>query len=116
MRWMYEHRLKPYLLRTFGSQGYIQSLYIKIYDMGEAFIEEKLMDLVTKQSNPTIAMYARPGFVEVRITARARTEAEAKAMLSPLEEEMRRRLQRTAVAYDDETVAHVLGREALRRN
>ncbi|NJE33456.1 competence/damage-inducible protein A [Megasphaera sp. SW808] len=116
MRWMYEHRLKPYLLRTFGSQGYIQSLYIKIYDMGEAFIEEKLMDLVTKQSNPTIAMYARPGFVEVRITARARTEAEAKDMLAPLEEEMRRRLQRTAVAYDDETVAHVLGREALRRN
>ena len=40
MRWMYEHRLKPYLLRTFGSQGYIQSLYIKIYDMGEASLKK----------------------------------------------------------------------------
>lgn len=115
MRWMYEHRLKPYLLRTFGSQGYIQSLYVKIYDMGEAFIEEKLMDLVTAQSNPTIAMYARPGFVEVRITAQAHTEEEAGAMLAPLKAELNRRLQRTAVAYDDETVAHVLGRELQRR-
>ena len=116
MRWMYEHRLKPYLLRTFGSQGYIKSLYMKIYDMGEAFIEEKLMDLVRQQSNPTIAIYARPGFVEVRITARAQSEEEAAELLRPLEEEMRRRLQRTAVAYDDETIAGVLGRELLSRN
>lgn len=41
MRWMYTHRLRPWLLQTFGSQGYIKSLYMKIYDMGEAFIEEK---------------------------------------------------------------------------
>lgn len=51
MRWMYENRLKPWLLQTFGSQGCIASRYIKIYDMGEAFIEEKLMDLVKEQSN-----------------------------------------------------------------
>ena len=69
---MFEHRLKPYLLRTFGSQGYIESLYIKIYDMGEAFIEDRLMDFIKGQSNPTLAMYARPGFVEVRVTARHR--------------------------------------------
>lgn len=115
MRWMYEHCLKPYLLRTFGDQGYIKSSYMKIYDMGEAFIEEKLMDLVQEQSNPTIAMYARPGFVEVRLTARARTEAEADGLLRPLKDELRRRLHRTAVAYDDETIGAVLGRELLRR-
>ncbi|KMO86713.1 damage-inducible protein CinA [Megasphaera cerevisiae DSM 20462] len=115
MRWMYEQRLKPYLLRTFGSQGYIKSVYVKIYDMGEAFIEEKLMDLVQHQSNPTLAMYARPGFVEVRITARAATEAAAAVLLLPLEKELRQRLHRTAVAYDQETMADVLGRELLKR-
>lgn len=85
MRWMYENRLKPWLLQTFGSQGCIASRYIKIYDMGEAFIEEKLMDLVKEQSNPTLAMYARPGFVEVRLTARADREDQARALLAPLE-------------------------------
>lgn len=85
MRWMYENRLKPWLLQTFGSQGSIRSLYIKIYDMGEAFIEERLMDLVKDQSNPTLAMYARPGFVEVRLTARADSEEQAEELLLPLE-------------------------------
>lgn len=115
MRWMYQERLKPYLLRTFGSQGYIKSLYIKIYDMGEAFIEDRLMDLVQHQGNPTIAMYARPGFVEVRITAKAADEAAAEAMLAPLHQELKKRLHRTAVAYNQETIAHVLGRELLDR-
>ncbi|MCH4166271.1 MAG: competence/damage-inducible protein A [Megasphaera sp.] len=116
MRWMYENRLKPWLIQTFGSQGYIRSLYIKIYDMGEAFIEEKLMDLVKKQSNPTMAMYARPGYVEVRITAKADTEDEAAAMLAPLRDELQQRLQRTAVSYNDETMADVLGRELCCRH
>lgn len=111
MRWMYENRLKPWLLQTFGSQGSIRSLYIKIYDMGEAFIEERLMDLVKDQSNPTLAMYARPGFVEVRLTARADSEEQAEELLLPLEEEVRRRLNDQIVSFNDETMADVLGRE-----
>ncbi len=110
MRWMYENRLKPYLLQTFGSQGYIKSRYIKICDLGEAFIEETLMDLIKGQSNPTIAMYARPGFVEVRLTAKAANEAEATALLEPLTEELQRRLQRAAVTIDQEPLAAALGR------
>lgn len=111
MRWMYENRLKPWLLQTFGSQGSIRSLYIKIYDMGEAFIEERLMDLVKDQSNPTLAMYARPGFVEVRLTARADSEEQAEELLLPLEEEVRSRLNDQIVSFNDETMADVLGRE-----
>ena len=109
MRWMYENRLKPWLLQTFGSQGCIASRYIKIYDMGEAFIEEKLMDLVKEQSNPTLAMYARPGFVEVRLTARADWKDQAESLLEPLEEEVRSRLAGQIVSFDDDTMAHVLG-------
>ena len=77
--------------------------------MGEAFIEEKLMDLVKEQSNPTLAMYARPGFVEVRLTARADREDQARALLAPLEGEVRRRLAGQIVSFDDDTMAHVLG-------
>lgn len=113
MKWMFTHRLKPYLLQTFGSQGYIASLYVKIYDLGEAYIEEKLMDLIKAQTNPTIAMYARPGFVEVRLTAKAASQEEAEALLQPLKEELQRRLHRTAVTYNNEPMAALLGRIAL---
>lgn len=69
------------------------------------------MDLVKDQSNPTLAMYARPGFVEVRLTARADSEEQAEALLEPLEEEVRSRLNDQIVSFNDETMADVLGRE-----
>ncbi|ERT58203.1 competence/damage-inducible protein A [Megasphaera vaginalis (ex Srinivasan et al. 2021)] len=115
MQWMFVHRVQPYLLQRFGPQGYIQSLYVNIYDMGEALLEEKLMDLIIAQSNPTIAMYARPGFVEVRLTAQAETANAAQSLLQPLEKELRRRLARTAVTFNEETIADALGRELRRR-
>lgn len=115
MRWIFNNRVKTYLWRIFGSQGYIYSTYVKIYDMGEARIEDMIMDLVERQSNPTIAMYARIGFVEVRVTAKAADEETAKALVRPVEDELRKRLRRAAVTYNDETVAAALGRALLDR-
>lgn len=115
MKWMFTNRLKPYLLQTFGSQGYIASLYMKIYDLGEAYIEARLMDLIQNQTNPTIAMYARPGFVEVRLTAKGDSQEEAEALLQPLKETLQKRLHRTAVTYNQETMAALLGRIVLEK-
>ena len=115
MRWVFNNRVKTYLRHIFGSQGYIYSTYVKIYDMGEARIEDMIMDLVERQSNPTIAMYARIGFVEVRVTAKASDEETAKALVRPVEDELRKRLRRAAVTYNDETVAAALGRALLDR-
>lgn len=115
MRWVFNNRVKTYLRHIFGSQGYIYSTYVKIYDMGEARIEDMIMDLVERQSNPTIAMYARIGFVEVRVTAKAADEETAKALVRPVEDELRKRLRRAAVTYNDETVAAALGRALLDR-
>lgn len=115
MRWMFQNRLQPWLKQTFGLQGYIQSEYLKIYDLGEAFIEEKLLDLVKAQDNPTLALYARPGYVEVRLTAKAASPVEAEKRIRPLAAEVKRRLAGQIIAYDDETIADVLGR-LLRRD
>ena len=113
MRWMFENRLKPYLLETFGSQGCIESLIVKVYDMGESTMEEQIMDLMKAQSNPTLALYAKPGYVELRITAKADTKEEAVAMLAPIEKKLRERLHRTAVTYNDDTMAALLQRKLL---
>ncbi|MGE1062577.1 competence/damage-inducible protein A [Megasphaera paucivorans] len=113
MRWMYEHRLKLYLLENFGSQGCIKSLILKVYDMGESDMEQAVMDLVKGQSNPTLALYAKPGYVELRITARAATEEAAAALLRPMEYQLQQRLHRSVIAYNKETMAEVLGRTLL---
>ena len=52
-----------------------------------------------------------PDFVEVRLTARADNEEQAEALLEPVEEAVRRRLNDQIVSFNDETMADVLGRE-----
>lgn len=110
LQWMFFQRVVAFLQEQFGNQGYIVSRYIKIYDLGEALIESKLIDLEKDHANPTVAMYARPGFVEVRLTAKGGTQEEAKALLQPLQQEVEKRLGRVVVSYDQENIADALGR------
>ena len=108
LQWMFEKRLKPYLLETFGSQGCIESLIVKVYDLGESEMEDMIMDLMKNQSNPTLALYAKPGYIELRITAQAETAAEASQLLKPMEQILRERLHRAAVTYNNDTMAELL--------
>ena len=51
---------------------------VKICGYGESQVEDKLLDLIDKQKNPTIATYAKTGEVHIRVTAKAATEEEAR--------------------------------------
>ena len=76
-----------------GPEGRIvlRSRSLRVAGIGESEVEHRLRDLVTHE-NPTVATYAQPGEVEVRLTARAGAPQEAEALLAPLEAEVRRRL------------------------
>lgn len=51
---------------------------VKLCGLGESFVETEIADLIEKQTNPTIATYAKTGEVHLRITAKASDEKEAK--------------------------------------
>ena len=57
--------------------------------MGESEVEARLRDRMNALTNPTLAPYAKEGEVELRITAKAATEAEADALIAPVEAEVR---------------------------
>lgn len=92
MKQMAEQSLLPWLSARYGNQGIIRSLVLALPKASETEAEACLMDLVEGQTNPTIAFYARPGYIAVRLTAKGRDEESAMAMLSPLAEEICRRL------------------------
>lgn len=115
MKWVFDHSVKPWLYEHFGSQGYIYSSYMRIYDMGEARIEETIMDLVKNQSEPTLAMYARIGYVEIRITAKGATKEAAQNLVEPMKEKLAERLGNVIITYDDEPIAATLGRTARKK-
>ena len=92
MKMMAKRYMMPWLEMHTGLQGVIHSIVLSVENWGEIEAEAVLMDLVKSQSNPTIAFYARPGYIAIRLTAKAKDEDEAMRIISPVAEEIKRRL------------------------
>jgi nicotinamide-nucleotide amidase len=107
MRYLMEHEVLPYLLRRFGLQGVIRIRVLRTCGIGESAIDTRIGDLM-EMSNPTVGTAAHPGQTDVRITAKAETEAEALALIEPVERELRERLDSYVFGVDTETLADVV--------
>ena len=79
----------------------IVSRTLKTVGIGEATVDEMASPLL-KSRNPTIGVYAKSDGIHLRLTAKAATEAEARARIQPVEEQVRA-LFGTAVWGADET-------------
>ena len=79
---MFKTSVAPYLKKL--SDEVIFSHNLHIFGVGESTVEFKLRDLMNELSNPTLAPYAKEGEVMLRITAKAKSEAEAEALIAPV--------------------------------
>ncbi|MDR2360272.1 MAG: competence/damage-inducible protein A [Oscillospiraceae bacterium] len=79
---MYE-QAAPFLKKLAG-MGEIVSRTLFIFGMGESAVEDKLRDYMRSLTNPTLAPYAKPGEVQLRVTAKADTHALAEEMIAPV--------------------------------
>lgn len=86
---MFEKQLAPILARLSGA--HIESSFLRVFGIGESRLETLLKDLF-HSDNPTLALYCAPGEVQARVTALAPTRDAARALIAPIEEEIRRRL------------------------
>lgn len=86
---LFMNQVYPYLQKL--QPEVIRSQMIKICGMGESQVEDKLLDLIDSQTNPTIATYAKTGEVHLRVTAKAKDEEEAKKLLKPVVKEIKNR-------------------------
>lgn len=86
---IFQEQVFPYLQKC--QPEVIRSQMIKICGQGESQVEDKLLDLIDGQSNPTIATYAKTAEVHLRVTAKASSEEEAKELLKPVVKEIKSR-------------------------
>lgn len=70
----------------------ILSRVLSVQGLSESETERRIMDRMQKQSNPTLALYARPGFIALRITARAESEDKAEELIEKEEALIKDRL------------------------
>ncbi len=96
---MVEKQLCPYLQNK--NSEVILSQMIKICGYGESKVEEMILDLIDKQTNPTLATYAKLKEVHLRVTARAASEEEAKKLLKPVVKEIKKRFGDAVYTTDE---------------
>lgn len=107
--YMLEHTVIPLLIERIGGAKVMRVRVLRTCAVGESNIDRAIGDLMTA-NNPTVGLAAHAGQTDVRIAAKADTEAEADALIAPLEAELRQRLGIAIYGVDKETVPEVVGR------
>ena len=107
MRAMWQATAAPWLRASGLAEGVFASRMLHFWGVSESHLAEQMADLI-EGSNPTVAPYAGAGEVKLRITARAGSQAEAQALLQPVEAEIRSRTGRHCFGADDDSMAAVV--------
>ncbi len=113
MQAMWHQTAAPWLRLAGLSEGVFASRMLRFWGVGESVLAEQVDDLLAL-ANPTVAPYAGAGEVKLRLTARAEDEATARALLAPVEAELRARTGTLCYGADNDSLASVV-LAALRR-
>ena len=96
----------PYIQKRYDLHEIIKVRVLRTSGVGEGRIDEKIGDL-EKLRNPTVGLAAHTGVVDIRLAAKAKTEAEANAMIAEVENEIRQRLGKIIFGTDQDKLADV---------
>ena len=100
---LFSEQVEPYLRKRCPET--ILSEMVKLCGIGESRAETMIRDLIDAQTNPTIATYAKTAECDIRVTARAESEAEAQELIRPVVEELHRRFgHHIFTVREDETL------------
>ena len=100
MKPMFERDIAPYL-NSLQPEG-IYSRMVKLCGIGESQAESMITDLLETQENPTLAPYAKTGEVHLRVTAKAKDEAESQKLMEPMLQELHKRFGNLIYTEDEE--------------
>lgn len=111
LKGIWEAQIKPRLrlILERESSPVLTSRILKITGIGESDMEEKIMDLILGQTNPTIAPYAGKGEVSLRITAKGFVERENERLIAEMITKIRERIGSYIYGYDFDNLETVIG-------
>lgn len=106
MEFLFHQSVVPYLQTRFELNDVIKVRVLHTSGLGEGMIDEKIGELETL-ANPTVGLAAHSGVVDVRITAKAKSEAEADRLIAQVETSVRERLGNAVFGVDEDTLEKV---------
>ena len=105
---MMENTVIPLLIERMGGIKVTRVRVLRTCAVGESNVDRGIGDLMTA-GNPTVGLAAHVGQTDVRITAKADTEAEADTLVAGMEAKLRERLGVAIYGVGKVTVAEVVG-------
>ncbi|ABV49898.1 Molybdenum cofactor biosynthesis protein [Prochlorococcus marinus str. MIT 9215] len=115
MKTMWKETAFDFIKTKFSDSYSFFSKTLKFSGIGESSVAEKINDLLNLK-NPTVAPYANLGEVKLRITARAKNEVEAKNIIKPVKEKLKKKFPKFIFGEDNDTLPSVLIKELAKRN
>ncbi|HEY3398630.1 MAG TPA: competence/damage-inducible protein A [Armatimonadota bacterium] len=108
---MIDHQVLPRLRLRLQLEGGVPlwTRTLRLAGVGESGVADDLHDLLAAQTDPSLALYASPGEVRVRMATKAAEESAAHLAFGPVEQEIRRRLGAAVYGVDDETMEVAVG-------
>jgi len=97
-------------IAAFAGSGAILSRMLRVAGLGESVVEDRIRPLLSS-NNPTVAPYAHPGEVHLRVAAQANTAEEAMLLLEPMEAQIRELLGSAIYGIDSVTLEETIIRD-----
>ncbi len=107
MKYLMEHAVLPYLREKFSLSGTIKARNLRTAGAGESWLGEQIADLMILE-NPTVGTAAHNGQTDIRVTAKANSEAEADTLIASVEAQIRARVGRFIYGLDKELLETTL--------
>lgn len=111
---MFAQQVVPYLTGRLGGQPLtLVSRILRFVDIGESALEDAIKDLMSGQTDPTMAPYAKTAEVHLRLATKAPTVEEGLARIAPMEAAVRSRLGQHLYGTGETSLEQAVG-ELLR--
>jgi competence/damage-inducible protein CinA-like protein len=115
MEYLLEDAVLPYLRQRFNLNSLIKVRVLHVVGLGESVVDQHVADL-EKLSNPFVGLNAHYGVVDIRIAAKAESEAEADQLITGVEAQARERLGDAIFGADGDTLEEAVLRKLAERN
>lgn len=100
---LFEEKVVPWI-KTITDTQVIESRILRIVGIGESSVQERLQHIFDRQSNPSLAPYAKNSEVHLRITAKTKNKEEAISLIKPMENEIIGILGDAIYAFDGDSL------------
>jgi len=108
MKPMFENHVQPRLAEKAGHVRVVRRV-MRVAGIGESAVDEKIAPIYTRYDNPQTTILFNQSEIEIQLTARGRTEADAELLLDKLSGEIEERLGHAIFAFRGEKMEEVVG-------